>query len=346
MRPVVDTAPADIVGANTLSFPVLIGDIGGTNARFAQIHGPDEPLERFPTVRTRDYATFSEAMRAAAADCKRPPRSAVIALAGPVTGDTIQLTNAPWLVQPKKAIEQLDLDCMIVLNDFEAQSLSLPALDGDDLRSLGGGMPRVGNKVVVGPGTGLGAAALVWVNHAWVPVAGEGGHMDLGPVTASDFALWPHLEPRDGRISGEAILSGSGMVRLYRGICAVHGLPQMHRTPEEVTEAGLAKADRAATETLHMFATCLGLVAGDLALVFMARGGVYLGGGISALISSVLAEGAFREAFCAKAPHEGLLEDTSAVVIVASDAALRGIETFVRDPGSFVMDLDERTWTP
>ena len=328
-----------------LTYPVLIGDIGGTNARFAMIHDPREPMERFADVRTADHTTLSAAIGVAAADVADRPMSAVVALAGPVTGDKIDLTNAHWVVEPRLAIERLGLERMVVLNDFEAQSLSLPTLTSDDVIPIGEAVPRAATKVVLGPGTGLGAAALIRVHDTWVPVPGEGGHVDLGPVSHRDFEIWPHIERRDGRISAETILSGSGMVRVYAAVCAADGAAAVYDSPEAIATAGLEQSDQAAVATLELFTTYLGRIAGDLAMVFMARGGVYLAGGIPARIAPALAAGAFRRAFTAKAPHHDLLETIATVVVSTRDDALAGIEAFVRRPDSFVLQLAERTWT-
>jgi len=248
-------------------FPVLLGDVGGTNARFAVITGVDEPILRFPDVGTSDYPLFSDAMLAAAKGIGVRPRSAAVALAGPVTGDEIALTNAPWVVEPRKTIRRLDLELMIVLNDFEAQSLALPILTADDLTPIGTPPLREATKAVIGPGTGLGAAALVRADGAWVPVPGEGGHVDLGPITERDFALWPHIEQQHDRVSAETLISGGGMVRLYRALCATDGVTPHLSTPAAITAAGLAASNPLAEETLALFAVYLGRVAGDLAMV-------------------------------------------------------------------------------
>ncbi len=330
--------------AEAFPFPVLLGDIGGTNARFALIAAPDQPVQRFPNVHTSDYALFSEAMLAASGGATVAPKSAVVALAGPVTGDRIELTNAPWVVEPKLAIQRLGLEMMAVLNDFEAQSLALPILSEDDLAPIGHASPQTATKVVVGPGTGLGAGAIVYSGGAWLPIPGEGGHIDLGPTTPRDNAIWPHIEQPFGRVSAETLISGGGMVRLYRAICAADAVTPRWATPAEITEHGLAKADPHATETLSLFSTYLGRVAGDLALVFLARGGVYLAGGISTRITSVLQEGPFRAAFEDKEPHEDILADVATVVVATRDAALAGLGAFVRKPSSFRVDLDGRAW--
>jgi glucokinase len=329
-----------------LPFPVLIGDIGGTNARFALVPGETGEALRFPNVHTADFASIDDAIEAVVIDQGGArPQAAMLALAGPISGDRVPLTNCPWVVEPKRTVAHFGLAEMVLLNDFEAQSLALPGLTEEDIDPIGSGaMTEDGARVVLGPGTGLGAGALVKARDMWVPVPGEGGHIDLSPVSARDFAIWPQVERAGGRIGAEALLCGSGMVRLYRAVCATDGVSPELTTPKDVTEAGLSGASRQAAETLSLFATHLGRVAGNLALVFMPTGGVFLAGGISARIAPVLKSGGFREAFLAKWPHTRLLERMATSIVVKEDAALAGIAAFARTPARFAVSLTGRRW--
>lgn len=331
---------------NPIHFPVLIGDIGGTNARFALIADETAGIDRIPNFRTADFDTIDDAM--AAAIEARPdvrPRCAILAIAGPITGDRVPLTNCDWVVEPKAMIARFGLADVILLNDFEAQSLALPGFGPGDVDWIGGGEATPdGARVVVGPGTGLGAGALVHTRDMWVPIPGEGGHVDLGPVSPRDFAIWPNLELTFDRASAETVLSGSGLLRLYKAVCATDGVDAPLDDEADVTAAGLAGDDRQATETLELFATYLGRFAGDFALVFAAHGGVYLAGGIPMRIARALKSGAFREAFVAKEPHRRLLEGMGTAIITKDDAALAGIADFARTPSRFGVELTKRWW--
>ncbi len=329
-----------------LPFPVLIGDIGGTNARFSLVPDETGATQRFPNVHTADFASIDDAIQAVVIEKGGArPQSAMLALAGPISGDRVPLTNCPWVVEPKKTVARFGLTEMVLLNDFEAQSLALPGLTDKDIEPIGSGaMTADGARVVLGPGTGLGAGALVKARDIWVPVPGEGGHIDLSPVSPRDFAIWPQVERTGGRIGAETLLCGAGMVRLYRAVCATDGVTPQLTTPKEVTEAGLSGASRQAAETLSLFATHLGRVAGNLALVFMATGGVFLAGGISARIAPVLKSGGFREAFLAKWPHTRLLEHMATSIVTKEDAALAGIAAFARAPSRFAVSLTGRRW--
>lgn len=332
-----------------LPFPVLIGDIGGTNARFAIVPDREAPLEVFHPVPTGDFPDIETAVEESVyAYSKHRPRAAVIDVAGPIVGDAVDLTNADWVIRPHDMIARLGLVDVALLNDFEALALALTALQPEDIVKIGGGEPSpTGAKVAIGPGTGLGVGALVNAGGAaglWVPVPGEGGHVALGPAAADEFALWPNVEPENERISAEVLLSGRGIVALYRAVAKTEGEAPSYTTPAEVTKAALEKADPLAVRTLTLYARLLGRLAGDMALVFMARGGAYIGGGIPPRVLPFLKEGEFRRAFEEKAPHQAVMKTIPAYVIVAENPALKGLAAFARAPERFGVNLSGRRW--
>ncbi|HVZ13975.1 MAG TPA: glucokinase [Bauldia sp.] len=331
---------------DNLPFPILIGDIGGTNARFALIEHATAETRRVPNVHTANYATIDDAIAdVVIGKAGAKPKSAVLALAGPIAGDRVPLTNCDWVVEPKKSIARFGLSEVVLLNDFEAQSLALPELTPADLDPIGSGtMTPAGARVVIGPGTGLGAGALIRTRDIWVPVPGEGGHIGLGPVTTRDLEIWPHVERHGPRVTAETLLCGAGMVRLYNAVCASDGVAPALETPAAVTAAGLGGGDQQAVETLALFSEHLGRAAGDVALVFLAYGGVYLAGGITTRIAPVLKAGRFRDAFVDKWPHGRLMEQMATAIIVKEDAALAGIGAFARNPARFGVELSGRRW--
>lgn len=330
-----------------LTFPILIGDIGGTNARFAILVDSYAEPKEFPVVRTADFATIDEAIQTAILDrTSLVPRSALLAVAGPVRSDEIDLTNSDWVVRPRRLMQEIGLSNIVVLNDFEAQALAVAALGEEHMERIGGGEPEPeSSRVVLGPGTGLGVAGLVHARRIWIPVPGEGGHVDIGPRTARDFEIFPHLEAIEGRISAEQMLCGRGLVNIYRAIAAAGGETASVSDPAVITAAGLDGTDPIAVETLDVFVTCLGRLAGDLALVFMSRGGVYLTGGIAQKIVSALKNGKFRAAFEDKAPHSALLAAMPVFVIMNPLAALNGLAAFARTPGRFGVETRGRRWS-
>ncbi|MGN6465317.1 MAG: glucokinase [Rhizobiaceae bacterium] len=329
-----------------LKFPILIGDIGGTNARFAILVDSYAEPKEFPTVQTADFPNIDDAIQTAILDhTSIQPRSAVLAVAGPVEGDEIELTNCQWVVRPKEMATGLGLEDIVVLNDFEAQALSVVALGEDQMEKIGRGVAEGdASRVILGPGTGLGVAGLVHACHRWIPVPGEGGHMDIGPRTPRDFEVFPHLEKIEGRISGEQLLCGRGLVNIYRAIAKADKKTPALATPAEITAAGLEKSDPIATEAVSMFVTCLGRTAGDLALVFMSRGGVYLTGGIAQKIVPALKSGAFRRAFEDKATHSELLRAMPVYVITNPRGAVAGLAAYARTPARFGVATHGRRW--
>lgn len=337
---------ADTMKTDTLPFPILIGDIGGTNARFSILLDADAEPKPFPNVRTADYPTIDDAIQKVVLDMSSvQPRSAILAIAGPIDGDEIDLTNCDWVVRPKGMIADLGFEDVLVVNDFEAQALAIAAMPDEYRETLGANNePHMASRVVLGPGTGLGVAGLVYARHMWFPVPGEGGHVDVGPRSERDFEIFPHLKRIEGRVSAEEILSGRGVVNIYQAVCAADGVQPAFSDPADVTAHGLNGANSQAVETLSLFATYLGRVAGDMALIFMARGGVYLAGGISQKIIPALKGPEFRAAFEDKAPHTELMGTIPTFVVTHPQAALAGLASFARAPSAYGISTDGRRW--
>ncbi|MFB9951581.1 glucokinase [Rhizobium puerariae] len=337
---------ADSSKSDTLPFPILIGDIGGTNARFSILIDARAEPKPFPHVRTADYATIDEAIQQVVLDeASVRPRSAILAIAGPIDGDEIDLTNCAWVVRPKAMIANLGFEDVLVVNDFEAQALAVAALPEEYRETLGpDGEPHLASRVVLGPGTGLGVAGLVYARQTWFPVPGEGGHVDVGPRSERDFQIFPHLRRIEGRVSAEEVLSGRGVVNIYQAVCAADGVNPAFSDPADITARGLNGTDPQAVETLSLFSTYLGRVAGDMALIFMARGGVYLAGGISQKIVPALKGPEFRAAFEDKAPHSELMGTIPTFVVTHPQAALAGLASFARTPSAYGISTDGRRW--
>jgi len=329
-----------------LRFPILIGDIGGTNARFSIVLDANSEASEPIIVKTADFDTIGDAIQSAVLDhTSLHPNSAVLAVAGPVESDEIPLTNCPWVVKPKQMLANLGLGDIVVLNDFEAQALAVVALGDEHMEKIGGGAPEPNaGRVVLGPGTGLGVAGLVHALKRWIPIPGEGGHMDIGPRSPRDFEVFPHIEPIEARISGEQILCGRGLVNVYRAVAKADGKPSPLSQPADISAAALDKTDPVAEEALSIFATCLGRTAGDLALVFMSRGGVFLTGGIAPKILPALKAGNFRAAFEDKAPHSALMRTIPVYVVTQPLAALAGLAAFARAPSLFGVETRGRRW--
>ena len=330
----------------SLAFPILLGDIGGTNARFSMLTDATAEPHAFPIVQTANFATIDEAIQKTVLDTiSVQPRSAILALAGPINGDDVPLTNCDWVVRPKTMIADLGFEDVILINDFEAQALAVASLSANNREQIGDAPEvLVGSRVVLGPGTGLGVAGLVHARHIWIPVPGEGGHVDVGPRSARDLEIFPHLDPIDGRISAEQILSGRGILNIYHAVCTADGVTPTLATPADVTTAALAATNREAEETVSLFATYLGRLAGDMAMVFNARGGVYLAGGISQKIIPALKKPEFRAGFEDKAPHAAWMRTIPTYVVTHPLAALSGLAAYACAPARFGLETEGRRW--
>ncbi|AJD39567.1 glucokinase [Rhizobium sp. SEMIA 4085] len=329
-----------------LPFPILIGDIGGTNARFSILADAAAEAVNFPNVRTADFKTIDEAiLMGVFAKTDMRPRAAILAVAGPINGDEIPLTNCDWIVRPHTMLEGLGIEDVIVINDFEAQALAISALGENDRERIGtASRELVASRVVLGPGTGLGVGGLVHAQGSWIPVPGEGGHVDLGPRSMRDLEIFPYIETIEGRVAAEQILCGRGIVNLYRAICKADGIDSKYRDPADITSHALAETDKTAVETISLFSTYLGRLAGDLAMIFMAKGGVYLSGGISQKILPALRRSEFRAAFEDKAPHSHWLRAIPTYVVTHPLAALAGLSFYARQPASFGVSTEGRRW--
>lgn len=304
--------------------PWLVADIGGTNARFGLVQEPGAAPSRVQVLACREHAGLSEAaatyISRHAGDVR--PVAACVAVAGWVTGDAFRLTNAHWADSAAAIRADLRLDHVELINDFEALALALPTLRPADLRAIGAELPAGdGNRVVLGPGTGLGVAGLVRAGDRWTAVAGEGGHVDLPAATERELELMRMLRAEHGTGSAESLLSGEGLTRLYGLIARVHGVPVEPLTAAQICAR---RSDPLCHETLETFCALLGSFAGNAALTFGARGGVYLGGGILPRIADVLRRSDFRRRFEAKAPVESYLRAVPTALIVAPTPALAG----------------------
>jgi glucokinase len=321
------------------AFPVLLGDIGGTNARFAVLPAPGEPVQLLPrtlTAQTPDpvgaIRIALEAYRGAA------PRSAIIAVATRVDAPAIRLTNAHWVVDAEAIARALGLERVTLVNDYTPVAASVTVLDEarGDLAAIGEFAPSPsGARVVLGPGTGLGAGALVPVEDRAAILATEAGHMEFGPTTDEETALWPHLERVGGRVSAEVVLSGPGMFRIAKALSAHRCVECPFTMPNDVLAAA-RDGDRLAMDALSLFTRFLGRFAGDLALTFESSGGVFIAGGIAPRMVDILQAGPFREAFDRKAPHDAWARKVPVFVITNPEPALQGLAAIVTNPQSFV----------
>ena len=263
--------------------PALIGDIGGTNARFALVTPGAFAPRDILALPCADYPGLVEAVHdyltRVGATGERAPQEACLAFACPIRGDRVTMTNNHWAFSRAEAQAALGLTRFKVINDFTAQALGVPHLPEADLVEVqpGEAIPHAA-RLVFGPGTGLGVAGLFPGRHAWIPLPTEGGHVTFAPTDEREQNLLRHFRNRYGRVSVERLLCGQGLLDLYLAHCSLKGANPVHTTPAEVTAA--ADSDPLARDTLLRFLKILGDVCGDAALMLGARGGVTLCGGI------------------------------------------------------------------
>ncbi len=302
-------------------FPRLLGDIGGTNARLAWQDSRQAALSDIATYPCADYESLLHAMQHYLKSHAKPtPRWCAIGIANPIVGDHVQMTNHDWSFSISSVQQALGLERFLVINDFTALALSLPALPWSDLLKVGGGDPAPDAPLaLLGPGTGLGVSGLLPANrlHASVPLNGEGGHVTLAGTNEVEDAVIQRLRRRFGHASAERVLSGPGLHNLYEALCEVAGVPAQPRTAAEITAAAQAGRDAQCVQAEALFFSFLGTMAGNLALSLGARGGVYIGGGIVPRLGARILASSFRERFESKGRFRAYLASIPVFVVNA-----------------------------
>ncbi len=304
---------------------ILLGDIGATNARFALLADG-----QFGPVKSFDVAGFLRFTDAAAIflkeHCDRAAvTEAVLAVAGPVEADRCVLTNCSWVIDARELYQTLGLEARII-NDFEAVAHSLPSLTAADLVKIGGGKVEPGAPMVVlGPGTGLGVAGLV-SRLGTLVIPSEGGHATFGGTGGDrEDDIVKHLRQQFGHVSAERVISGEGLENIYRAIVALDRLNLVPQSAAEITKRALSGDCQVAREALERFCAFLGSFAGSVVLMFGARGGAYIAGGISPRILDFMNQSEFRSRFEAKGRFRPYLAKVPTQVIVHPAAAFLGL---------------------
>jgi glucokinase len=311
--------------------PVIVADIGGTNARFGLATGFDAGSEKVLLEQRRQYLSgdfpdFGSVFRCYGDSLGGPkPKQACIAVAGPVKGDQVSMTNLDWNISGPGTREAFELDRFELINDYSAQIYSTFFLGPDSLSPVCRGKIKPhAPRCVVGPGTGLGVAAIVPANGHRAILSGEGGHITLASTGRYENQVIQQLAPEQGRVSAETVLSGPGIHRIYRAICAIEGYPKLADSPADITGAALSGSDPAATAACSTFFRLLGGMVGDMILTFGAEGGAFLAGGILPRIENLLQKSEFERCLKDKGVMSHYLEDISVALITADDAALVG----------------------
>jgi glucokinase len=311
----------------------LVADIGGTNARLGIAIAPDEPVRSVRRYACADHAGFAGLARAYFADTgEAMPKLACLAVAGPVSDNTVHLTNGPWSVDGDALCSTLGLETCRLINDFEALAYALPWLADDDLAAIGGTAPTAhGVRLVLGPGTGLGVATLVERAGRRIALPSEGGHIGFAPYDALEIELLRWFGQRYGRVSMERLLCGAGLEQLHQALGEIEGDRRADLAAAEIVANGVGNPACLEHETLDRFLGLLGSFAGDVALVTGA-GSVFIAGGIVPRLRDLLPSSSFRLRFAAKGRFAARLNALPTALIVAETPALIGCAARLYDP--------------
>ncbi|MBI4989640.1 MAG: glucokinase [Rhodocyclales bacterium] len=302
---------------------ILGGDIGGTKTLLA-LAGNDGIVHerRYPS---QDWNDFPALLRAFLDDTGFTAiiTSACFGVAGPVEDNRAKVTYLPWVIDGPSLGAAFGIGRVEVVNDFAAAAQGVATLQPDDLVTLQEGRPRPqAPRLLIGAGTGLGVAALIPEGNGWRTVGGEGGHIGFSPANEEQQAVWQHLARPGSRVTAENVISGPGLTAIYASLAKVSPGSTAISDPAEIVAA--ASSNPLASRALDLFIAAYGAFAGDLALLFMARGGVYLGGGIAPKILLRLKEGGFVRAFRERGAHAGLMSDFPIRVVTNERLGLLG----------------------
>jgi glucokinase len=304
----------------------LVGDVGATNARFGLV-SPDAALLHSSTFACADFAEIGAAIGAylASRGDLPMPRLGALAIAAPMTGDQICMTNHPWSFSLAALRDRLGFERLVAINDFTAVALAVPRLSAADRMAVGGGAPVEGTPIaVLGPGSGLGVSGLIPSGSGWVPLTGEGGHATMAPVSERENVVLDLMRRHFDHVSAERCLSGPGLVNLYNSLAALDRVPAASYTAAQITDPETGATDPLCREATAMFCAMLGTFAGNLALTLGARGGVYIAGGIVPRLGARFADSAFRERFEAKGRMGAFLAAVPSYVVTHKLPAFLG----------------------
>jgi len=304
----------------------LLVDLGGTNTRCAlQVPGGTPGWIR--ATRNGEFpdltAVLMDYLAGAPADLR--PRAAAIAVAAPVRGDRVEMTNLGWSFSASERSRALGVDELKAVNDFTAIAMSLPFLDPDSLLQIGSGAPEAGHAMaVLGPGTGLGVSGLLPAPGGWAAISGEGGHVTLAAADDLEARVIALVRRQHGHVSAERLVSGFGLGNLYMALGSLAGTPVQTIEPEDVSARADA-GDDIAREALGHFFSFLGITAGNLALTLGALGGVYIAGGIVPRLRDALLASRFRERFESKGRYREYLGRIPTYLVTEPVPAFRGL---------------------
>jgi len=309
---------------------LLIGDIGGTNARFALANQQFTGFSDLATLQCVDHATADAAIKYYLESVAAPsPDVICLAAAGPIVDQCVRFTNNPWSIAAEELAEGFSTSSVRLLNDFEAIAYSIPFLSNEDCLPIGLPDPAdlddehftVG---ILGPGTGLGAVGLRKHGDLIIPISGEGSHSGFAPETRVQLDILSILRERFDRVSTERLVSGPGLENIYWALTRIHGDKRPQLSAAEIFARAKANSESRSSEAVHVFFEVLGQVAGDLALTLGAENGIYIAGGIAKRYPELLANSGFRTGFESKGRHRSIMERIPTQLILHEQPGLLG----------------------
>lgn len=329
---------AEAACAVPISAPVLVADIGGTNARFALAHPRPSGLPALETVRryrAGDFPSFADALHQyrgeAGADAARASH-AVFAVATAVLGDDIKLTNSPWAFSIEETRTAFGLARLAIINDFQAIGHAIPRLTADHLAAIGPAVPQLARSsltaAVLGPGTGLGVCLLAVREGRTNVLPSEAGHIGFAPRDALEMEVLRLLQARHGRVSNERLVSGPGLAALHQALCQAEGRASPELTPEAITGAAARAPEGPESRTLKLFCSLYGSIAGDIVLAFGGWNGAVLVGKLSNLLLPELRAGDFRSRFEDKGRFAAAMRNVPSAVVTERQVGLLGAAVF------------------
>lgn len=317
--------------------PRLLADIGGTNARFALEFGPGH-FESIEVLACDDYPTLAEALLAylvlpvVRERLTAPLRHAALAIANPITGDLVRMTNHHWEFSIEALRRTCGFDALVVANDFTALARALPHLGDDQKVQVGGGAPVPDTPLgLVGAGTGLGVSGLIPCKSSWTALLSEGGHVTFSPANETEVAILHYAWREFDHVSAERFLSGDGIVLLYRALASIEGVADEGLDAPEISRRALAGESALCTRVIDTFCGMLGTVAGNLAITLGAQGGIYIGGGIVPRLGDYLARSPFRARFEHKGRFVHYLSQVPTWIITAKYPAFQGVSAILAE---------------
>ena len=309
-----------------MTMQMLVADVGGTNTRCG-LCTDDQSVSHVKTFVNDHYATLADVLETYLGE--KRPTVAALGIAGPVLSDQVQMLNRTWSFSQIELQRRLHLERLDVVNDFTALAYALPLLTKESLHQVGGGEAKPDSPLgVLGPGTGLGVSGLIRSGMGWTALAGEGGHSDLSATTQEESQIIDILRQEHGHCSEERVLSGPGLVNLFKARERHLGRTVPDINPEDITNGALT-GDIECLTVMNLFFAFLGNSAGNLALLLGAHGGVYIGGGVVPKCIDLIDDSPFREKFEAKGRYRDYLSKIPTFVITGETPALTGLHHYL-----------------